>query len=161
MSNQNKSPWLLLFIHGLIFVFALGLDQLSKFFFYDLLTKSNVVKILPFFNLRLELNTGCAFSLFDGCANEHGRLILVVIGLLVICFFLISALKRMKSGFYAFGETLVIAGGLGNILDRFLHGAVVDFIYLHMNGYHWPTFNLADCMIFMGIFIVAKRAFLK
>lgn len=156
MDNKVRNLFMLLF-HGLIFALTLGFDQISKFFLFNFLEKNGGLKILPFLDLQLEFNTGCAFSLFDGCSGNAGQLVLILVSSLVILCFLVFALKRIFSGRLALPETLIISGGLGNILDRLFSGAVIDFIYLHAWNYHWPTFNFADCMVFIGILFLAKR----
>ena len=49
---------------------------------------------------------------------------------------------------------LIIGGGLGNVLDRLRHGAVVDFLDFHLSGWHWPAFNVADSCIFVGVVLL-------
>lgn len=156
MDNKVKTTFLF-FIHALVFALTLGFDQVSKLFLYNFFQTNGSLKILPFLDLQLEFNTGCAFSLFDGCSGNNGRFVLISVSLIVVLCFLFFALKRIFSGHYTLAETLIVAGGLGNILDRLFFGAVVDFIYLHAWQYHWPTFNIADCMVFVGILFLAKR----
>jgi signal peptidase II len=62
-------------------------------------------------------------------------------------------LKGEKNKKRQIAYSLILGGALGNLLDRFMYGAVVDFIDFHVNLYHWPTFNLADSFICIGAFI--------
>jgi len=50
-----------------------------------------------------------------------------------------------------FGQSILLAGALGNLIDRALYGVVIDFIDLHYEGLYWPVFNLADSFIFIGV----------
>ena len=57
------------------------------------------------------------------------------------------------------GVALMIGGALGNIVDRLRIGAVVDFLDLHAGGWHWPSFNLADVALFLGVALMLFRGF--
>jgi signal peptidase II len=142
--------------HTLIVLSALAADQLSKFFFVRNLSGGRSYRPLPFLDFRLELNRGCAFSLFD----QEGLMIKVSLCLLavfVVAIFSFLAINRIRDGQTALGESLIIAGGLGNLIDRLTLGVVIDFIHLHVASFHWPTFNLADCLVVLGVALVIKR----
>lgn len=63
--------------------------------------------------------------------------------------------KGILIGAYA----IIISGATGNLIDRFINGAVFDFIYLHYQNYHFPVFNLADCYISLGIMMLIYDMF--
>ena len=118
-----------------------------------------VISLTPFANLRYVENAGAAFSLF--AQYSWAPLLLTTLTLLVCGFLSLAILYRRISNdneinFYA----TILAGALGNLTDRLRQGYVVDFIDLHAGGWHWPTFNIADCAIVTGciglIWMVAR-----
>lgn len=95
-------------------------------------------------DLELEFNSGSAFSLARGWAPILAAVTVVVVVLLL------ASVRRVRSDLLAVSIGLVVGGALGNLADRVLrshHGAVVDFIALHF----WPTFNVADTAIVVGV----------
>lgn len=141
--------------YTLVFAFLVAFDQASKHVSRDVL-KHGKIYVLPFFDLRLELNHGCAFSLF----HEHGQqtqMALCLVSLLVVLLFVGIAVYRIRSGLGALGEVLLISGGVSNLVDRLFLGVVVDFLHLHVGSFHWPTFNFADCFVIIGAMFIAKR----
>lgn len=143
------------FLLGLPFiVFAFASDQITKQLILEAFSDpSRIVRILPFFNLRLGFNSGVSFGLF---ATDQplilSALTLVVVGILL--WWLLQA----KSLLEIIGIGGVIGGALGNILDRLRIGAVVDFLDLHYGDWHWPTFNVADIFIVSGVALIVVSA---
>jgi signal peptidase II len=105
--------------------------------------------IIPgFFNLVHVGNTGAAWSMFSG---KSTGLALLAVGTLVAIFFWRRQLGlRHPSAQAAFG--LLCGGIVGNLVDRLVHGHVIDFIDLHFGTYTYPTFNVADSGICVGVF---------
>jgi signal peptidase II len=109
------------------------------------------LNILPFFDLILVHNKGAAFSFL---ASQSGwqRWFLSVIAM-GISIWLIIWLKRTPKTQTLLGLSLslVLAGALGNLVDRVMHGYVVDYLLVYYPPYYFPAFNLADSVIFMGV----------
>ncbi|WP_339325388.1 signal peptidase II [Pararhodospirillum photometricum] len=78
-----------------------------------------------------------------------------------ITVFLLVWLRRAETSLQVFALGLVIGGALGNVIDRVLYGAVVDFLDVHGFGYHWPAFNLADAAISTGAALLIGEALLR
>ncbi len=78
---------------------------------------------------------------------------LVIIGLIVV-FFIIYLQVNAQDKLEKWGLFIIICGALANIIDRFINGYVIDFIYLHINQYYWPAFNFADIYISIGIMLM-------
>lgn len=117
-------------------------DQMTKWWAVDRLGRG-AVHVLGPLDLELSLNTGSAFSLFQG---QEAILAVVAVALVA---FLVLMVRRSRSTGRAVMLGLVIGGALGNLSDRLFrdhHGAVVDFVALHF----WPTFNVADSCIVVG-----------
>lgn len=122
----------------------------------DLATKSwalslppGGVSLLPFADLRLSFNTGISFGLF-ATEDVQGYVVLTVVTLLVSVFFLGLA-WRAASRLERAGYGAIVGGAIANLLDRLPDGAITDFIDLHAGGWHFPTFNLADVAITIGV----------
>jgi signal peptidase II len=100
------------------------------------------------FGLALSFNSGFAFSLFSGRAT------LVTVLLCIASVVLAVVVWRVRTMVYAVGAGLVLGGAVGNVSERVFsahHGQVADFITLT----HWPTFNLADACITVGVVVIA------
>jgi signal peptidase II len=128
---------------------VITLDQLTKWLIQQTMSFGKSVPVLPFFNLVLVYNPGAAFS-FLSSAPGWQRDVFVAIGLAASA--LIVYLLRRHAGdpLFCFALALILGGALGNVVDRLLLGAVVDFLDLHVAGYHWPAFNVADSAITCG-----------
>jgi signal peptidase II len=107
-----------------------------------------IVHVWGPFGLALQFNSGLAFSLFTG----RSTLVTVVLGVGVLVLGVL--VTRVRSWSQAVGGGLVLGGGLGNLSERVVsdhHGLVADFITLS----HWPTFNVADACITVGVVVLA------
>ena len=135
-----------------------AIDQASKWAVLHLidLPVHRVIELLPFLNFRMAWNSGVSFGLFqaDGWLGRLGLIgfALVVVGFLI--YWLNSAANRATV--IAIG--MVVGGALGNVLDRVIYGAVVDFVDFHGFGYHFYTFNVADTAISLGVALLVYDA---
>jgi len=109
---------------------------------------SEGIALLPVLNLRLGFNTGVTFGMFRDSAAEAVWLLVAI--KLAIVGLLGWWLWRTRLRTEAVGLGLVIGGALGNVVDRLLHGYVVDFLDFHWAGWHFPAFNVADAAITVG-----------
>ena len=137
------------------------LDQASKWLMSAWLDLYQSIMVLPFFNLTLAHNSGAAFS-FLANAGGWQRCFFIVLALSVSLVLLIW-LSRLKANarMEAAALSLIMGGALGNVIDRFIHGYVVDFLDFHLAGYHWPAFNVADMAIFIGAALLIIDSFRK
>jgi signal peptidase II len=125
------------------------LDQLSKWLIQQTLVFGQSVPVLPFFNLVLVYNPGAAFS-FLSSASGWQREVFVGIGLAASAFIVYLLRRHASDPMFCFALALILGGAMGNVIDRVVLGAVVDFLDLHLAGYHWPAFNVADSAISCG-----------
>ena len=125
------------------------LDQCSKGLVLHLLRPYEVIPYGPFLNWVLVFNTGVSFGLFAGNSVFLRWIFVTLAG--VVSFWLAIWLYREKRGLFCLAIGFIIGGALSNALDRALRHAVVDFIDLHLGGWHWPAFNLADAAITVGV----------
>lgn len=129
---------------------TLALDQATKHLAEALLVMHEPVPVLPSFNLTLTYNTGAAFSFLAG-AGGWQRWFFLGLGL-VVSIGLIVWLGRLKPGdrWLAAALALILAGAVGNLIDRILFGQVIDFIQLYYERWYFPVFNVADIAINIG-----------
>jgi signal peptidase II len=140
-------------------VAVIVLDQLTKQLAVDLLEMHQPVAVAPFLNLTLTYNTGAAFSLLNDAGGWQRWLFagLSVVVSIVIVAWLWGIPSRER--WLACGLALVLGGALGNLWDRLLIGAVVDFIDVYYQRWHWPAFNVADSAICVGAALLIISTF--
>ena len=127
------------------------MDQFTKALVLAFLEPYQAVEWAPFLSCVLVFNTGVSFGLFAG---ETALLRWVLIGLaLAVSVLLTSWLYKEKRPRVASALGLILGGALGNVVDRIFRHAVVDFLDLHIGGWHWPAFNLADSAITVGVIL--------
>ena len=126
-----------------------ALDQLSKFAITRILTDGVNIELAPFFNLVLVHNRGAAFSLFSSAAGWQRELFIAIA--VIASVWVVYLLRRYpRQTLFCFALSLILGGAIGNVIDRVLFGAVIDFLDFHFSGYHWPAFNVADSAITCG-----------
>ena len=128
---------------------VLVIDQFTKFVITGSFGLHEVVQVTPFFNLALVHNPGAAFS-FLSDASGWQRGFFIVIGVAASVWIIYLLRKHPRQTLFCWALSLVLAGALGNVIDRILFGAVIDFLDFHAFGRHWPAFNVADAAITCG-----------
>ena len=134
-----------------IVIFVLfSIDRLTKIYLLNLQASGMDVDfyVSSFLNFYLVWNTGIGFGLVSMETSLYYRLLTLLI--LIVNIGLVYMLIRSK-GIYSYLIAIVIAGSLGNLVDRMYYYAVPDFIDLHIGNYHWFIFNVADIFITVGI----------
>ena len=132
---------------------VVAVDQASKWVIVDVVMQPpRVIEVTGFFNVVMVWNRGVSFGLFSG-GQEAMRWVLVALAL-AITVALVHWLRRIDRRFLALSIGLVIGGSIGNVIDRVRFGAVADFLDVHLFGYHWPSFNVADSAIPVGVAIL-------
>jgi signal peptidase II len=142
--------------YGVIAAIAtLLLDQASKFWLvrvFDIARRGSI-KITPFFDLVLAWNQGISFGWFQNDGAIAQIVLLAIKALAVVVLAVWMARARTLLATLALG--LIIGGAIGNGIDRFAYGAVVDFALFHVrigeNTFNWYVFNLADVAIVAGV----------
>ena len=144
----------------LISAVVLVIDQVTKYAVATSFQYNESKVILPFFNLVLAYNSGAAFSFLAGASGWQREFFIGVT--VVISAVLLWMLRRYHDNqLLAAALTLVLGGAFGNLVDRVMHGHVIDFIQLHAYGYAWPAFNVADSAICAGAALLIWDSFRK
>jgi signal peptidase II len=146
------------------FAISLALDQISKTWIVETLTFSDRVSVIEgFFYLTHVRNPGAAFSLFADAPVAIRAPFFIVTTLLAIGMIL-SFFRKLSPGdrLSALALGLILGGAVGNLLDRLIYGAVVDFLRLQLwVGYSWPDFNVADSSIVIGVALLVLELFAR
>lgn len=128
---------------------VVALDQTSKFVAVAALAGKSPVEVTPFFNLLLVYNRGAAFSFLAGAGGWQRELFTAIA--VIASLWIVWLLRRYpQQSLFCLALSLVLGGAVGNVIDRVMIGAVVDFLDFHVWGWHWPAFNVADSAITCG-----------
>jgi len=140
-------------------VVVLILDQCTKLLADAMLSMHQPVMLLPFLALRKAYNYGAAFS-FLGDASGWQRWFFIALALVVIAI-LVTWLRRLPADNTGarMALVLILGGAAGNVIDRLVYGYVIDFIDVFYGSWHWPTFNIADSAISVGVFLLLVDSF--
>ncbi len=125
------------------------LDQISKTLILERFALHDSVTVTSWFNLVRVHNSGAAFSFLAG-ASGWQRWFFVGLGAVASIFIVWMLKKHPTQTLFCFAVTMIMGGAIGNVVDRLLHGYVVDFIQVHYGGWYFPSFNLADSAITLG-----------
>ena len=145
-------------------ILVLALDQASKYwllFVFDI-GHRGAVRLTPFFDLVLAWNVGISFGWFqdDGTAAQIGLMAVKAVAVIVLAVWM----ARSRTLLAALALGLIIGGAIGNAIDRFAYGAVVDFALFHLQiggkPFNWYVFNLADVAIVAGVAALLYDSFL-
>ena len=142
----------------LISLFVFLLDIFSKNFIQKKIIYGEQVEITSFLSLVHFQNTGAAFSFLSDQGGWQ-RYFLIAISLIAVLYipWLINQYK--KNILIAIGLLLILGGAIGNLYDRISYGYVIDFIYLHIDEFYWPAFNVADSAISLGVLLFLYGSF--
>jgi len=137
-------------------VLTLVLDQLTKQWALEALRDPlALIEVTGWWNMVLVWNRGIGFGLFGG-----GTLSPLVLAVITGVIALGVAVWLLRTGTWlaTLSAGLILGGAVGNIVDRLVYGAVVDFVDWHVSGYHWPVFNLADAAITLGVVLLIAES---
>jgi signal peptidase II len=147
----------------IVAIVTLVLDQASKFWLVRVfdIAHRGTVKLTPFFDLVLAWNQGISFGWFQNDGPTAQIVLMAVKAVAVVVLAVWMARSRTLMATLALG--LIIGGAIGNGVDRFAYGAVVDFALFHLqigeNAFNWYVFNLADVAIVAGVAALLYESF--
>ena len=134
------------------------LDQITKFAITHNLSFGQSIEITSFFDLVLVYNPGAAFSFL---AHHDGwqRWLFTVLAIAVSAWLAVLLRRHAAERLLPLAFALIIGGALGNVIDRMLFGAVIDFLYFHLGRHGFPAFNVADSAISIGVALMLFEQF--
>jgi signal peptidase II len=133
---------------------VIALDQATKYLIVKSLASYDVIEIFPFLHIVSVRNTGAAFGMFKSLGSNF--FVMVSVAAIIFLVYLIA-----KNTYNLFGLSLILGGAVGNLIDRVFYGKVVDFIDFSVGSFHWPSFNVADSALTVGIIIIFLTSLLK
>jgi signal peptidase II len=133
---------------GLAFIIIL-VDQFTKVLIVGYYHLGDSTLVTRFFNVVRVHNTGAAFSFLADAAGWQ-RWLFTALGVIAAGFILWMLRRHAGQRLFCFAMACVLGGAIGNVLDRLLHGYVIDFLDFHARGIHFPAFNVADSAITIG-----------
>ncbi|MEI7832389.1 MAG: signal peptidase II [bacterium] len=145
--TKQKTIWAVCAILALT-----ALDQITKAMIITHFgTIGKGIPIIPgFFNLTYQVNTGVAFS--QGSSLGVPAILLINLVVLAAFCYLVRPYLAIRGGLSSL--CLIIAGAVGNLIDRFRLGHVTDFLDFHLGSLHWPVFNVADIAVVIGVLML-------
>lgn len=146
-SSYSLTAWLLI---AAVIILA---DQFTKILILGAFQLGDVHPVTSFFNLVRAHNYGAAFSFLHG-ASGWQRWFFLGLGLAAAGFIIWMLRRHGHQKLFAWALTLILGGALGNVIDRAIHGYVVDFIQVHARGWYFPAFNVADSAITIGAILL-------
>ena len=130
-------------------VLLMGADQITKTLILNHYQLGDSTFITSFFNIVRAHNTGAAFS-FLADAGGWQRWLFTGIGVAATIFIVWQLRAHPGQKLFSFALSSILGGAVGNVVDRLMHGYVVDFLQFHYAGWYFPSFNLADSAITVG-----------
>jgi signal peptidase II len=150
--TPNKALWFWLSLAGIVIL----ADQVTKTLILGHFQYGDSRPVTSFFNLVRVHNTGAAFN-FLASASGWQRWFFVILGVLVSGYIIWMIRNHPGQRLFCFAVTMIMGGALGNVIDRLLHGYVVDFLQFRFrvleplfHGGYFPSFNIADAAITLG-----------
>ena len=141
----------------LILITFIFLDYASKLWAIEnLFIKYQSIKLTSFLSMTPVWNSGISFGFFQD-SGETGRYGFTIFAFLVSIWLIFSSFRMPR--YSSLGFILIASGAIGNAIDRIIYGKVVDFIDFYIDDLHWPAFNLADTIIFIGAFLFLFNQF--
>jgi len=133
-------------------------DQATKALVLGRFALGERLEVTGFFNMVLVYNRGAAFSFLSEAGGWQTPLLIcfAVVAIGILGTLIVRSPQRRL---LCTGLALVLGGALGNLIDRFRYGQVVDFLDFHAAGWHWPAFNVADSAITLGAVLLVLEGF--
>ena len=131
-------------------------DQLTKFIVDRGMPLHHSIPVIEnLFSLTYIRNTGAAFGFLAGSAAAFRLPFLIVFSLVAVGFVVVMLrrLPEQETGLIT-ALAFILGGAIGNLIDRFAYGEVIDFLDFYWSAYHWPAFNVADSFITLGVSIM-------
>ncbi len=139
----SLAPWLAIAAAIVI------LDQITKAMILAAFQLGDAHRVTAFFDIVRAHNRGAAFSFLND-ASGWQRWFFIVLGIAAAVFIVWLLARHGGQRLFGWALALILGGAVGNVIDRMLHGYVVDFLQVHWGGAYFPSFNVADSAITVG-----------
>jgi len=153
-TNAGLLHWL-----GLAFVLLL-LDQITKVLILAYYHPGESSYLTSFLNIVRVHNKGAAFSFLAGASGwQRWFFVAIAVAAIVVIIWLLRSHAGQR--LFCFALSCILSGAIGNVVDRLLHGYVVDFVDFHVSHWHFPAFNVADSAITLGVILLILDELLR
>jgi signal peptidase II len=147
---KNKYAWF-----SAITATILVLDQLTKYLVVQRFRLHESVRVIPgFFDLTYVRNPGAAFGFLAGAPGMWRSIFFITVSIVALAV-IVALVRQTRDRLPLIAFALIGGGAVGNLIDRVRFGEVVDFIDWYYRTFHWPTFNIADSAITLGVGLLA------
>jgi signal peptidase II len=147
---KNKYLWA-----GSIVGIVLVLDQITKYIVRANIRLHEIITVVPgFFNLTHVRNKGAAFGLLANLPEFWRSAFFITVTIVAVAAIAVLIVKSQERLLVS-AFSLIAGGAVGNVIDRMRYGEVVDFIQWYVKSYYWPSFNVADSAISIGVALLA------
>lgn len=151
VSTLSRSIYRNLLFYVIAFA-VLAVDQVTKLIVRSTIEFGQSVPAEGIFRLTHNANTGAVFGMFQGANTPLLFFAIIAMAVVLVYFRYLPADSRLLQVAVAF----ILGGSLGNLLERIYQGSVTDFLDVRLWGdFHWPTFNVADSAIVVGVIILS------
>lgn len=134
-------------------------DQVSKQMVVAMMDYRESIAVMPYFNLTYVHNPGAAFSFLADQGGWQRWFFTAIAFSVSIALVVWLAKTPKKDKFISIAFSLILSGAVGNLIDRFMFGYVIDFLDFYIGNNHWPAFNIADSAIFIGAAMMLIESF--
>lgn len=133
---------------------VLVLDQITKYVIRTQVKLHDTITVIPgFFNITHVRNRGAAFGLLSDLPDVWRSAFFIVVTILAVSA-LVALIVKTQERLPVYSFSLIAGGALGNLVDRLQYGEVVDFVQWYVRSYYWPSFNVADSSITIGVVLL-------
>ncbi len=147
---KNKYFW-----SGSIAGIVLVLDQLTKYIIRTHVRLYDSITVIPgFFNITHVRNKGAAFGMLSTLPEFWRNTFFITVTIIAVAA-IIALIVKTQERLPVYSFSLIAGGALGNLVDRVRYGEVVDFVQWYVRSYYWPSFNVADSAITIGVVLLA------
>jgi signal peptidase II len=147
---KHKYIWV-----GFIVGTVLVLDQITKYIVEKHIRLYDIITVVPgFFNLTHVRNKGAAFGILSTVPGVWRSIFFISVTLISVAIIALL-IRKAQDRLIVSAFSLIAGGALGNVIDRIRYGEVVDFIQWYVKSYYWPSFNVADSAISIGVALLA------
>ena len=143
--------------------FVIIFDQITKFLILKLVPLYKTIPIIDgCFNITYIMNKGGAFGIFANQSLYIRKFFFIFLSSIIACMILWLYKKIAKENLlFSLGLAAIFGGAVGNLIDRFRFGKVIDFLDFYIGNYHWPAFNVADSAITIGMAVFIYHIIFK
>lgn len=140
--------------------FFVFLDQFTKYLIHSFLGASSFIPVTSFFNLVCLKNKGVSFGLLQA-GSPLGIFFLALLATVILIVLGVWYMRALLAPLTSWGLILIMAGAIGNLIDRVRFGGVIDFLDFHIDRWHFPAFNVADSVITLGAILMVLTQWLE